>query len=670
MAGRTPKPKAKVSVTFAPHGRTVHAAAGANLLDIALASDVKVDAPCGGQGRCGHCRVKVEAGTLRRRHNPKLARAEEHEGYALACEAFVTGDVTVSVPTAEEIRSRPRPGTAAEKIALPFHCDWQRHPAIRKLTVHMEPPSLADNTNDLDRLRRELARQHGINDVVVGVGVLRTLAKALRDADWNVALTLDMRNWVLDATVPPRLLAIDRASDTSPNFGLAIDIGTTSVVAYLVDFATAEVVDTVSAYNGQISCGEDVISRIVYSQRKGGLERLHHLVIGTVNELLHEIAGRNKIDLTDINEVTAAGNTTMTHIFLGLDPKYIREEPYIPTASVLPRASADWLGLDINPHASVYCMPSVGSYVGGDISAGVLSSGLFLTDKLTLFIDIGTNGEMVLGTKEWLISCACSAGPAFEGGGVRDGMRATAGAIEDVWINRETYEPTFRTIGDRPALGICGSGLIDLLGELFVTGMIDKSGHVDRTLSSPRVREGGHGYEFVVAWAPETGRGHDIVVTETDIDNLVRAKAAIYAGFRVLCTSVGVALADVEQILIGGAFGQYINVEKAIEIGLMPDLPWERFEYLGNTSALGAYTALVCTDMRHEVVAIAKRMTYLELSADNAFMDEYTSALFLPHTDLATFPSVKVQVETNGTAARHSGHRSRAAQRVSAEGDS
>jgi uncharacterized 2Fe-2S/4Fe-4S cluster protein (DUF4445 family) len=265
---------------------------------------------------------------------------------------------------------------------------------------------------------------------------------------------------------------------------------------------------------------------------------------------------------------------------------------------------------------------------------------------LTLFIDIGTNGEMVLGTKEWLISCACSAGPAFEGGGVRDGMRATAGAIEDVWINRDTCEPTFRTVGDRPALGICGSGLIDLLGELFITGVVDKSGHFNHTLPTPRIREGTHGYEFVVAWAPETGRGHDIVITETDINNLVRAKAAIYAGFRVLCNSVGVDLADVEQILIGGAFGQYINVEKAIEIGLMPDLPWERFDYLGNTSALGAYTALVCTGMRHEVVAIAKRMTYLELSADNAFMDEYTSALFLPHTDLASFPSVRAQVNS------------------------
>lgn len=402
-------------------------------------------------------------------------------------------------------------------------------------------------------------------------------------------------------------------------------------------------------------CGEDVISRIVYARREGGLTRLHELVIGTINNLLQELAGRNKIDVTDINEVTLAGNTTMTHLFLGLDPRYIREEPYIPTVSVPPRGSAGRLGLNTNPHASVYCMPSVGSYVGGDVAAGVLSSGLFLTDRLTLFIDVGTNGEMVLGNRDWLISCACSAGPAFEGGGVRDGMRATTGAIEDVWINRKTYESSYSTIGGRSALGICGSGLIDLLGELFVAGVIDKSGHIDRTLATPRVREGTHGLEFVVAWARETGRDHDIVITESDIDNLIRAKAAIYAGFSVLCRSVGVDLADVEQVMIGGAFGQYINVEKAIDIGLLPDLPWERFKYLGNTSALGAYTALVCTDMRHEVVEISMRMTYLELSADNSFMDEYTSALFLPHTDLDAFPSVKALVAPESSRAKGKG---------------
>ena len=638
----------KASVVFQPSGKRIATEVGANLLDVALAAGVEISAPCGGQGRCGRCRVQIDTGLVARRPNARLSPAEEYQGLVLACQAVVKSDLVVLVPSAEEIARRPRMETAAEKIALPFVCDWRREPGIRKVFLPIEPPSLGDNTNDLDRLKRELARQYGLKDLVVSMSLLRTLSHTLREANWQVTLVLDMRNWVQDGPIPPRLIGLQPGNKTATSYGLAVDIGTTSVVVYLVDFYTGKVVDTASAYNAQISCGEDVISRIVYSQRGEGLAQLQRLVIGTINDLLLEIAGRNRIRLDEINEVAVSGNTTMIHLFLGLDPRYIREEPYIPSVSSPPRVSAGELGLRINPHASVYCMPSVGSYVGGDIVSGVLSSGLFMTDKLTLFIDVGTNGEIVLGTKDWLIACACSAGPAFEGGGVRHGMRATAGAIEDVWINGQTYEASFRTMGGKPALGLCGSALIDLLGEMFVTGVIDRSGHINRQLLTPRVRMGEHGAEYVVAWQQETGIGQDIVITDADIDNLMRAKAAIYAGFSILCSSVGVDLHDVEQILIGGAFGQYINVEKAIQIGLLPDLPWERFKYLGNTSALGAYTALICTQMRREVVEIAKKMTYLELSADNRFMDAYTSALFLPHTDIELFPSVKKLISEQG----------------------
>jgi uncharacterized 2Fe-2S/4Fe-4S cluster protein (DUF4445 family) len=255
---------------------------------------------------------------------------------------------------------------------------------------------------------------------------------------------------------------------------------------------------------------------------------------------------------------------------------------------------------------------------------------------------------MVLGTKDWLLSCACSAGPAFEGGGVRDGMRASAGAIEDIFIEDKTFEPTFRTIDDAPAVGICGSGLIDLLGELFVTGLLDRSGHLDLEAPTARIRVRDGVPEYVVCRAGEGDTEKDIVLTESDISGLIRAKAAIYAGFEVLCSSVGVDLADVEQIFIGGAFGQYLNVEKAIRIGLLPDQPVEKFHFLGNTSALGAYATLLCVSVRREVAEVAGKMTYLELSADNSFMDEYTSALFLPHTDLSGFPSVRAVLAERG----------------------
>jgi uncharacterized 2Fe-2S/4Fe-4S cluster protein (DUF4445 family) len=289
----------------------------------------------------------------------------------------------------------------------------------------------------------------------------------------------------------------------------------------------------------------------------------------------------------------------------------------------------------------VDCLPGVASYVGADISAGVLSSGLNDTEAITLFMDVGTNGEMVLGNLEWLVTCACSAGPAFEGAGVLHGMRATKGAIEEVWINGDTYEPTFRVIGNVKPRGLCGSGLIALLAEMFLTGLLDKGGNIDLTLPTERVREGQHGPEYVIAWGEETQNGSDIAITHVDIDNLVRAKAAIYAGFAVLADSVGVPLEMVEQVLIGGAFGKYINVEKAVEIGLLPDMPWERFHFLGNTSVRGAYLALLDREARARIADIAARMTYIELSADNRFFDAFTSALFLPHTDLSRFPTVQ-----------------------------
>jgi uncharacterized 2Fe-2S/4Fe-4S cluster protein (DUF4445 family) len=259
---------------------------------------------------------------------------------------------------------------------------------------------------------------------------------------------------------------------------------------------------------------------------------------------------------------------------------------------------------------------------------------------VTLFIDVGTNGEMVLGSADWLVTCACSAGPAFEGSGVVHGMRADRGAIEEVWIDGATYEPTYRVIGNAAPRGFCGSGLISLISEMFLTGILDKRGQIDRSLDTPRVRGGEHGDEYVVVMAGENGADYDIAVTRVDIDNLLRAKAAIYAGFEVLADRVGVPLEAVERVLVGGSFGKYINVEKAVDIGLLPDMPWERFDFLGNTSIRGAYLALVDRDARAAVADIAGSMTYIELSADNSFYDAFTSALFLPHTDLSRFPTV------------------------------
>ena len=628
---------------------------GALITDAARQAGIEINIPCGGQGRCGRCAVIVEGGEVRRRSSLRLSATDLAEGYALACQTVIEGDAVILVPPQEKIERRLVTDKTAARIAVPFaYRPWWDQP-IQKVFLTIEPPSLADNTDDFARFQRALTRQHkypplppagggGRGGVTASLPVLRKLAGILRQADWQVTAVLEMDTW-LAPDGPPRLVDVVPGDQTETSWGVAVDIGTTSNVVYLVDLLSGEVADIAIDYNAQISRGEDIISRIIYASQNGGLEELQSLVVGTINKLLLQVARRRKIETTEINKMVVAGNSTMIHLFLALPPESIRLEPYITTVNHLPPVTADHLGLEINPQATVDCLPCVASYVGADITAGVLSSDLYQTEKLSLFMDIGTNGEIVLGNADWLIACACSAGPAFEGAGVEHGMRATAGAIEEVWINGATYEPTYRTIGNRPPRGICGSGLISLLAEMFITGVIDRGGNPCLDLPTPRVREGEHGPEYVVAWADETATGEDIAITGVDINNLLRAKAAVYAGVSVLARSVGVDLADVEQVLIGGAFGQYLNVENAIQIGLLPDMPWDLFKFLGNTSVQGAYMALLSREMRQRVIEIASKMTYLELSADNRFFDEWTSALFLPHTDMEQFPSVKRVLE-------------------------
>ncbi len=489
------------------------------------------------------------------------------------------------------------------------------------------------------RQQRELSRRYGLQDVQVSLPVLRKLGPALREGDWTVTVVLEMDSWDRPEG-PPRVIDVLPGEHLESLWAAAIDIGTTSNVVWLVDLISGQVMAQAADYNGQIARGEDVISRIIYASKGNGLEELQGLVMETLNRLLQRTARERGISTDEIYKVVVAGNTTMLHLFAGIPPESIRLMPFIPVVNHLPTFPAREIGLAVNPEATVDCLPGIASYVGADITAGVLSSGMCEKGELTLFIDIGTNGEMVLGDCTWLIACACSAGPAFEGAGVVYGMRATAGAIEEVWVNAETYEATYRVIGNEKPRGICGSGLISLMAEMFITGVIDKSGNINLNLPTERVRKGEHGPEYVVAWADETAIGEDIVITAVDIDNLMRAKAAIYAGFSVLARSVGLALADVGQVLIGGAFGQYINVEKAIQIGMLPDMPYDRFHFLGNTSVRGAYYALISREMRQRVTEVGRMMTYLELSADNTFFDEFNAALFLPHTDLTQFPSV------------------------------
>lgn len=626
-------------VVFNPGGIEIAVPAGSLIQEAARKAGIEIGMPCGGQGRCGRCAVIVESGPARRRSTIRLSAADVQAGYALSCQTVVDGDLVVTVPPQEKIERRLTSDRSAAQVTLPFPYDYTRDQTVRAFYARVDPPSYTDNTDDYARLARALATQHDIHNIRVTLGTLRQISETLRAADWNVTAVLEMSNW-LSPNGPPRLITV-LPGYTETTWGVAIDIGTTSNVVYLVNLETGQVADTAADYNGQITRGEDVISRIIYASKNGGLQELQSLVVGTLNRLIERVCRRQHIEPADIHKVVVAGNTTMMHLFLALPPEVIRKSPFVPTINHIPPLVARNVGLVVHPEALLDCLPGVASYVGADITAGVVASGLDRTGTLTMFIDIGTNGEIVLGDGSWLISCACSAGPAFEGAGVQFGMRATAGAIEEVWIDQQTLEPTIRVIGNEKPRGICGSGLISLLSEMFLTGVVDRGGGFHVESGSPRIRAGEHGGEYVVVWGRESADGRDIVITKVDVDNLMRAKAAIYAGFSVLAQSVGLRLEDVHEFLIAGAFGQYLNIEKAIQIGLLPDMPWDRFKFLGNTSVLGAYMALLSRQARARIAEAASKLTYLELSADNSFYEQFTSALFLPHTDITKFPTVQ-----------------------------
>ncbi len=607
-----------------------------------MAADVHINSQCGGEGTCGRCRILVDEGEVTVLKTLKLSEDEIEKGYALACQTLVKSDVKILIPPEARLGSVPdeeeemvdygRVLSAAEEADRIKQIELD--PPVRKLPLKMNPPTLDDNVSDVTRLLRALSAAGITNKMEVSSSVLDHLAHAVREADWSVTVTLLFDE---DRT---RVMRVEPGDTTDRSYGLAVDVGTTTIVVKLIDMRTKEAVAEGSAYNAQISCGEDVISRIVFSGKGKGLKRLQGLVVDTINGIIKKLTESAGVDPADITHVTAAGNTIMMHLLMGLDPKYLREEPYIPTVTSFPDISAVKIGLDLDRSARLFLLPCVASYLGADIVTGVVAADAPKGDGMFLYIDIGTNGEMVLGNHDLLISCSCSAGPAFEGGGVKFGMRATAGAIEEVAIDAMSHEPGVLTIGGKKATGICGSGLIDVLAEMFLAGVIDQKGKIDLGLNTARVRHGENGPEYVLVWENDSGTDRDIVITEPDIDNLMRAKAAVFAAITVLLDSIGMTIDAVEKVLIAGAFGKHVDAKKAITIGLLPELPSDRFTFIGNGSLWGAHFAAISRDMIRQSNDTAKRMTYLDLSTNNKFMDGYVSALFLPHTDMSLFPSV------------------------------
>jgi len=634
----------KRKITFLPDNVTISVDDNMNLFKAVKAAGLYVLSSCGGKGNCGKCKLVVKEGEVESgKSRSFLSQEETDRGYVLACLSRVKSDMTVEIPPEARMQAKHKIATGARTDALmklmesAGGCLESR---VSRIYLEMNPPTIDDNISDFERLRRALDQAgFEVSHLHMNYLMMSKLPRVLREANWKVTASVFHLGTVVE------VLNLYPGHATEKRYGAAVDIGTTTVVVYLVDMTSGRILGNASTYNSQVKCGDDVITRIVYATERSGLRELQDLVVGNINSLLSELADKNKIPLSMIDYVVVAGNTTMTHLFYGIDPQYIREEPYIPAVTFFPLIRGKSVGFKVDPQAIIYSMPSVASYVGGDISSGVLVSRIYLQDAVSLFIDIGTNGEIVLGNKDWLVTAACSAGPAFEGSGIKFGMRAMEGAIEEVEINPKTFDVNFRVIGDVKPIGICGSGMIDALAEMYLNGVIDQKGKIREEIGSKRIRKGESGLEYVLAWRVESAINKEIVITEVDLDNLIRAKAAIYAGFSTLLSHMGMKFTDVEKLYIAGGFGRYIDVERAISIGMLPDLPVDKFQFLGNTSIIGAYFALLCDRLRHEAEDIARKMTYIELSVSRSFMDEYLSALFLPHTDLNAFPTVKKELD-------------------------
>jgi uncharacterized 2Fe-2S/4Fe-4S cluster protein (DUF4445 family) len=637
-------------VLFLPDNRYIVVPKGDNLLRAAMDADVHINASCGGSGSCGKCRVVIEEGEVEREPNPKLTESDIDKGYAMACQTRVLSDLKVTVPLESRIgdkrifeRAEPTPAHGYLLAAADWEerlPEWELDPPTRKVHLVLAEPTLDDNASDAERIKRGLAVEAGLRDVVVDYPVLQRLPNMIRQSHWDITVT------VLDSGDELRAVRIEQNDTTQRQSAIAIDVGTTTISAELIDLHSGEVTARASDYNAQVAFGEDVITRIIYATRGTGLAKLQSVVVGTIWNLIKNLVEQAGIEYCNITHVVAAGNTTIMHLLLGLNPKYIREEPYIPSGTIFPWIKCSDIGLRIAAGVYLYALPCVASYVGGDIVAGILASGVFNTDKMTLYIDIGTNGEIVLGNREWLLSCSCSAGPAFEGGGVKHGMRATGGAIEQVRIDKVGFEPMIITVGNKKPIGICGSGLIDLLSEMFLTGLMNEKGKINSDLPTGRVRDREGGAEYVLVWAEDSATRRDIVITDVDIDNLMRAKAAVYAGIEILLSSMSMDASMIDELLIAGAFGRYLEVDKAVTIGLLPDIGYDKIKFVGNGSLLGAHLTALSNEMMSKANDIARQMTYLELSMNPQFMDHYMSALFFPHTNMEMFPTVKEKLES------------------------
>ena len=636
-----------MKVIFQIEGATpveIECNAGDNLLELARRANVAIDAPCSGNGSCGKCRVKLMEGQVESIPSRHITDEEYEAGWRLSCNTKVLGDCIVFVPDiASAYQSRMKTADLSSPKEIAIFEDAQadlRAGGVeftnnyRAVVVTMAEPSLDDTMPDNERLTWAVREALGVEKVHIPYAVMHKLAAVLREHNWSVCVKGERTGETFCC------MEICAPDDTTI-VGCAIDIGTTTVTMVLTDLTSGKLLAKGSSGNGQIRYGADVINRIIEASRTGGKKKLQDAIIrDTLTPVIANLCRTAGIKAHSILRLSIGANTTMNHLLLGVDADPIRMEPYIPSFFGWEGLLAGDLKLPANPLASVVIAPNIGSYVGGDITAGTLASGIWDKDEMSLFIDLGTNGELVFGNRDFLMSCACSAGPAFEGGDISCGMRATDGAVEACTIDKTTMEPALTVIGEpgQKVVGICGSGIIDIISELFRCGIINARGLFAR--EGDRIRRDAHGMgRYVIADAHESETGREVAINEVDIDNFIRAKGAIFSAIDTLLNSVDMTVECIDKVYVAGGIGSGINMKNAVNIGMFPDVELEKFHYIGNSSLTGAYALVMSDDAIAKCAEVAANMTYLELSTYPGYMDSFVAACFLPHTDRSLFPN-------------------------------
>ena len=638
-----------MKVTFQIEGASsvqIECNAGDNLLELARRANVAIDAPCSGNGSCGKCRVKLLEGDLETIPSRHITDEEYEAGWRLSCNSKIMGDCTVFVPDiASAYQSRMKTADLSSPKEIAIFEDAQANLKasgiqfknnFRCVVVSMAEPTLDDTMPDNERLTWALQAELGVEKISIPYAVMVKLASTLRQNNWTVAIKGELKG---DTFLCMEICAPE---DTAI-VGCAIDIGTTTVTMVLTDLTTGKLLAKGSSGNGQIRYGADVINRIIEQGKDGGRKKLQDAIIKeTLTPIIANLCRSAGISARSILRLCVAANTTMNHLFVGVDAESVRMEPYIPSFFGWEGLLAGDLKLPANPLAPVLIAPNIGSYVGGDITAGTLAAGFWDQDEMSLFIDLGTNGELVFGNRDFMMSCACSAGPAFEGGDISCGMRATDGAIEACTIDGTTMEPTLTIVGDdgQKPVGICGSGIIDIISELFRCGIINARGQFSR--EGDRVNRDQHGMgRFILATAQEAETGREISINEVDIDNIIRAKGAIFSAIDTLLSAVDMTVDCIDKVYVAGGIGSGINMKNSVNIGMLPDVDLEKYAYIGNSSLTGAYAMVMSDEANAKCAELGANMTYLELSTHPGYMDNFVAACFLPHTDSRLFPNSK-----------------------------